>query len=895
MLTPYDLRCEYAVNPLGIDTTAPRFGWKLVHPERRQRQTAYQIIAAPTVEQLNDMLRGRLSAPLHPHTGDLAPAPTWDSGKVSSPNSVAVDYDGPPLDSRMRVYWCVRAWDTHDQPGPWSAPAWFETALLRAEDWRAVWVGYPAAWPGRDLYFRKQFQVSQPIMRGRLYACGLGYHELYINGQRLGEAVLDPAYTDISQRVMYRTFDVTSLLNGGANVIAARVGNGWHGFPRLLAQLELIYADGRMETHTTDPAAQWSVAPGPIIEHSVYGGETYDARAERPGWNQPMTAGLRGWVSAMRVPEPGGRLVAQTLEPIRVMREIAPQAITTPAPGIYVVDLGQNIAGWVQLRVAGARGARIVLRFAEMLYADGTVNQENLREIPPTDTYILSGEGEEVWEPAFTYHGFRYVQIEGYPSVLTPDRIVGKLVRSAVPDGGSFTCSSDLLNHIQTLVRWTEEDNLHGIPTDCPQRNERMGWLNDMSARAEEVILNFDMARLLAKWIGDIYDAQDLRTGAIPGTAPWAWAPRPTDPVCVSYLETAWLLYAHYGDRRLLKTYYPGFCKWLECLTGLAHDHIIQYSPWGDWAPPLEHTVPGTARSRLTPGDLMSTGYYFYTAHLLARIAGILGYAEERIRHETLAAQIGEAFNARYWHEEIGGYGTGSQTCNAFALWLGLAPLTQRARIMANLVRDVAETHGGHLTTGNVGAKYLLEALADHGRPEAAVALAMQTTYPSWGFMLANGATTLWERWELCTGYGMNSHNHPMLGSVSSWFYKALAGIHISAESFGFDRFTLRPYFAPELAFVSATHATVRGPLRSAWRCTEAGITWTIEIPVNSEADVIIPTMGRAIRIDEEGVCIWDGQAPGAASPGLTFQSHGADAVVFRAGSGIYELCLRNC
>lgn len=869
MLTISHLTCEYASDPLGIGTSIPRFSWQLTHPQRSQRQTAYRIVAT-----------------LDPEPTPRSPNLLWDSGKVAGADSVAVEWGAQPLASRLRVYWRVRCWDAQDRASDWSPTAWFETALLDSHDWQAQWLGFPAAWPGRALYVRRQFTVGKPPASARAYVCGLGYHELYVNGRRLGNAVLDPAYTDVSQRVMYRTFDITRLLRVGENVFAATLGNGWHGSPRMLAQIELRHIDGSFDRIVTEPQG-WRATTGPIVENSVYGGEVYDARLELPGWNQPGTPGGE-WTGLMRVPSPGGALTAQPLEPIERIVEIAPASVTRLQAGVLVVDLGQNIAGWLRLRVRGKPGQRVTLRFAESLYPDGTVNQENLRQNPACDVYILQGVGEETWEPRFTYHGFRYVQVEGYPGEPGPADLVGVLVRSAVADAGQFTCSSELLNSIQTVVRWTEQDNLHGIPTDCPQRNERMGWLNDMTARAEEAIFNFGLARLLAKWIGDIRDAQDDESGAIAGTAPWSWSPRPADPVCVSYLETAWLLYAHYGDRRTLEANYSGFQRWLRCLTSMAHEEIVDFSLWGDWAPPAASLVPGTAQNRTAPGALMSTGYYYYTANLLARVAAIVERQADSERLAELAHRIGDAFNQRFWDESAGGYGTNSQSCNAFALWLGLVPEQRRRRVLDNLVRDVVELHGNHLTTGNVCTKYLLETLAEHGRADVALAVAAQTSYPSWGYMLANGATTLWERWELETGSGMNSHNHPMLGSVSSWFYKCLAGIQITAATAGFDHVQLRPCIVTGLDYAEATHRTVRGLLRSGWRRRDGRVTITVDLPVATTADVTIPLQREQQAVSEGGALLWERAAGKHTVDGLSIRSVDSASVTVGIGSGSY-------
>ncbi len=877
-LSLYDLRCEYAVNPLGIGTDRPRLSWKLAHPERGQVQSAYQVRCAHAPEALEE------------GGAELV----WDSGVVPGANSVAVPYGGPLLASRERLYWQARAWDAQNREGPWSETAWFEAALLDPKDWQAVWIGCPPAWPGRAHYFRRRLVLPGAVARARLYAAGLGYHEFYLNGERLGTAELDPAYTDITRRVMYRTFDITPFLKPGANAFGAIVGNGWHGQPRLLAQVEITLQDGtELRTFTCAPGDDplddaWLVGPGPIMAHGIYEGEVYDAREEVADWNLPTEGAGASWSPGFHVADPGGERVAQMIEPIEAVAERLPRTITRVRPGVYVADFGQNMAGWVRLRVRGLRGRRVTLRFAEVLYPDGTVNQENLRAAAATDVYILRGGGQEVWEPSFTYHGFRYVQVEGYPGRPARAALTARVLRSAVEEAGQFACSHELLNRIHHLVRATEGSNLHAVPTDCPQRNERMGWLNDLAARAEESFYNFTMARFMPKWIGDIYAAQDPTDGGITNTAPWSWGPRLADPVSSCYLEIPWLLYAHYGDRRTLETYYDGFQRWLGCLDGLAREGIISYSLWGDWAPPLAQTVPGTPRNATAPPEVVSTAYYYYTARLLERIAGILGKGEDCSRYAEQAGAIAAAFDRRFWNEELGGYSTNSQSCNALALWMGLVSAERRERVLGNLVRDVLEEHDGHLTTGNVCTKYLLEALAANGRGDVALRLATQTSYPGWGYMLDNGATTLWERWELATGGGMNSHNHPMMGSVGSWLFKMLAGLRVTPTTVGFDTFELAPILAEGIDHLSVQHRTVRGPVSLAWRRAGGRVHLQAEVPVGSTAQLTIPTPDACARIDEGGACVWDAEGVANCVAGIRRVQRGPAGVIFWIGSGRY-------
>lgn len=847
MFSITNLRCEYSVNPLGIDTLEPRFSWMLEHPERGQVQTAYQILVASRPD--------RLAA----NSADL-----WDSGKHANKGGLLVKYAGAPLTSRQRAYWKVRSWDTHDQASAYSEPAWFEIALIHPEDWSAQWIGFPGGRAGKALYFRKAFEVTKPVRSARAYVSGLGWYELRLNGQKVGKAVLDPAQTSYEQRVLYSTYDITGHLRVGQNVVGALVGSGWYGSPKLLAQLEIRHNDGTTSRLITgrmgEGGTHWQVTDEAIVENSVFDGEIYDARLERPGWDTPewtpSAAGGRFGVNNFAVEAPGGRLTAQVLEPIEVVETITPLARTEPKPGVFVFDVGQNQSGWALLTVSGARGTTVTLRFAEVLRDDGTVDQDNLRAAYARDVYILKGDGVETWEPRFTYHGYRYIQVEGYPGVPALDAVRARVVRSAVASTGAFECDHPLVNQLFRAVWWTEATNLHGLPTDCPQRDERMGWLNDMAARSEEALYNFDLARLFSKWIADISDAQDPDTGAIPDTAPFRWGSRPGDPVIVCYLLIPWLLYRHFGDTRTMAENYAGMRRWVDYLTSRATaDHLLEYSYYGDWAPPLTQSIAGSigasALSRLTPGALVSTAHYYYSAHLFSKIADTLGRNKDAEQYGELAKRIRATFHAQFWDDSAGGYGTNNQACNAIALYFDLVPDHCHARVIDNLVRDVA-AHDNHLTTGNLATKYLLEVLAANGHGEVAFKIVTQTTYPSWGFMLENGATTIWERWETDTNTGMNSRNHPMYASVGAWLYRHLAGIQIAKGGHGFSHVAIQPIFPRELNFVHGSVDTMRGKIESAWRRVNSEITLDVSIPVGCTAAISLPLAApdAALRVD---------------------------------------------
>jgi alpha-L-rhamnosidase len=826
-----DLKCEYATNPIGMDVLFPQLSWKIESEKRGTLQSAYQILISDSPENLaqgNSII--------------------WDSRKIKSTKSVGISYGGPDLESRKRYYWKVRFWDTNDNISSFSEPAFFEMGLLNQEDWKADWIGYPASWTGRVLYFRKTFSTAKPIQKARAYISGIGYYVLHINGKKVGDNVLDPGTSDYSKQVLYATYDITDFLER-ENAIGVSVGPGWYGIPKLRMQAEISYSDGTTEMINTSMKFDWRVTIGPIIKSSIYDGEYYDAREEKSGWDLANGSILNvsrtnRWTTAVATNSPGGKMVSQKLEPVKVMGTILPQSISEPAKGIYIVDAGQNLAGWASLSVKGKRGTEVTLKFAESLNKDGTVNQENLRLAEAKDTYILKGGEEEQWEPSFTYHGFRYIQIEGFPYRPQPDDIRIRVVRSAVDQTGKFKCSNELLNRIHHMVWSTEASNLHSIPTDCPQRDERMGWLNDMTVRIDQALYNFNLSRFYAKWIDDIRDTQGP-DGSITDTAPFRWGYRPAaDPVSASYLLLALKSYEFYGNEGIIHQHYDGLKAWIDYLNSRTEKGIVNYSSWGDWSPPVEFGVNSGPVSKFTPGVFMSTGYLYYGARIISRMAHITGNKKDELFYEELAENTAEVINKNYWNEQSGGYGSNNQACNSFALFLGVANEEKIPRVVDNLVKDVVN-HNYHLTTGNLCTKYLLEMLTEYGYSEVAYKIATQETYPGWGFMLANGATTLWERWEHETGGAMNSHNHPMMGSVGSWFYKYLLGIIPDADEAGFEKFTIHPYVIKDLDFAEGEYNSVKGLIKSRWRKEPGTINFDVTVPGNSTATVYIPSKNK--------------------------------------------------
>ena len=904
-----NLRCELLEEPRGIHSQRPRFSWVLFHPDRAQFQSAYQILVASSLAAL-----------------EADRAEMWNSGRAESDTSVNVEYAGRELSSGGIYYWKVRTWDNAGTASPYSDAATFQMGLLRPEDWGADWIGAPEELAGCQPLLRNHFVVDKAVASATAFISGLGYYELRLNGRKVGDHVLDPGWTDYDKRLLYVTYDVRTYLRPGSNAIGVMLGNGWYctprwnGRPKMLLRLQIDFVDGTSAQVVSSGNSGWQVLPGPITANSIYDGETYDARLEQPGWDLPADAGDAAeapgpdgcgppsWLDALKVEAPAGVLTPQLMEPIKVIEELRPVAVTNPKPGVYVYDIGQNMAGWARLRVAGPRGTSVTMRFAETVYDDGTVNQENLRAAKCIDTYILAGPSPEsaahytaahqdpsssaplgpleTYAPRFTYHGFRFVQVEGFPGVPDADSITGCVVRSAVDQIGSFECGNPLLNQLHRNIVWTEAGNLHSLPTDCPQRDERMGWLNDMTVRTEEALHNFGMGTFYAKWENDIEDTQDVATGAIADTAPFLWGNRPADPVCSCFLLLPWFLYLHFGDQEVLKQHYPAMKLWVKCLESKMENGLVGYSHWGDWASPMAYCVPqgtGGAVSAITPGKLMSTGFLYYDAVLISRMARALGYAGDEEEYAALAARIGQNFNDAFYDGETGNYASGSQGANTFALFLGLVPEAGRAAVLDNLVRDVVETHQTHLTTGNICTKFIMEVLTDAGHIDVAYAIATQTTYPSWGYMIAQGATTVWERWEYATGGAMNSHSHPMYATVGSWFYKALAGINTDVRGPGFRRMTVKPHFPRALDQVSASLKTVRGLVKSSWERADA-LELTVSIPGNSEAEVWVPGTLAPVSVYESGELL----CPNADLRLLSVRSEG-EYLIFGIGSGDYK------
>jgi len=853
---PVNLRCEYLTNPLGIDVTQPRFAWVLGDSERGQTQSAYQVLVATSAENLSH------------DQGDA-----WSSGKVASDDSTQVAYAGKALESGYRYYWKVRTWDKGGAASAYSQPAWFEMGLLSPSDWKGQWIG------GAN-QLRTEFNLAGPVARARATIAGIGYYELHINGARIGSSVLDPAWTTYDKRVLYATHDVTPYVQSGANAIGVMLGQGWFASRALRFQLDVELADGRhfqVQSNTS-----WMARDGPVVSDSVYDGEVYDARLEEPGWDRSGFQNI-GWRAAESVPGPKGVLSAEMMPPIRNVDTLVPLAMKNPKPGVYVYDMGQNMSGWAELRVRGPRGAAVKMRFAELTYDDGMINRDNIRAAKASDTYILRGEGEEVYEPHFTYHGFRYVEVTGYPGTPSLDSIRGRVVHSAVEPVGGFVASKQILNQMQRLIRWSQLTNLFGIPTDCDQRDERQGWMGDAQVTAEEAMMNFDMAAFYTNFVRDIRDVQ-ASDGTITDTVPHRYGSRPADPAWgTAFPLLCWYMWQQYGDRRILEENYESLKKYVEFLRSRAPDNVLRYSYYGDWVA-IEHT----------PGELVSDAYYYYDVEILRDVAGILGKSADSRAYAQLADQVRAAFNQTFLDAKTGNYANGTQTADALALFLGLVPDDHRGAVAGHLTDDITYGHNTHVTTGFIGVKALMPALTQIGRADLAYELAVQTTYPSWGFMVENGATTLWELWENKRGPSMNSHDHAMFGSVGAWFYNALAGINLGADGAGYRHIRIEPQVVEDLHWASATVETIRGTVSSSWTHSPGEITLDVTIPVNSDAKVVVPKEEEmsSVTIFEGDRIVWQNGQFVPGDPGVTGASAAHGDFTFEVGSGHYAFRL---
>jgi len=752
-------------------------------------------------------------------------------------------------------------------------------------------------------YLRHDFTVAKPVRRATAYVCGVGLLELYVNGRKLSEDVLSPALAEYDQRAFYLTFDATAELQSGDNALGVILGNGRffaprvrvpaaavsYGYPKLRLQLNLEYTDGTTAEVVSDQS--WKVtADGPIRANNEYDGEEYDARLDMPGWCQPKFDDSQ-WQPVQLVQPAAPVLSAQIGEPIRVVDTFPPVAVTNPAPGFYVYDLGQNMAGWCRLKVSGPRGTVIKLRHAEGLRPDGMIYTDNMRSAKAEDIYTLKGQGMETYEPRFTYHGFRYVEVTGFPGQPTLDAIEGRQVGDAVPAAGQFACSNPLLNQLAHNVYWTIRDNYRSLPTDLP-RDEREGWMGDRQEVSKGETYLFDVAPLYTQWLTDIRDAQHPN-GSVPDVCPAYW-PLYQDGVvwASSYLLIPHMLYDQYGDLGILRDHYDAMKKWADYMSSFLADDLMPRNTYGDWCfpprTPAEMTVINSQDPKLTTsGVLISTAIFYHDVQLMARSARLLGKAADADRFEALAARMKVAFNRRFLDAKAGSYDNGTQTACVLPLAFGLVPEEDKTNVFTHLVGQITGDSSNHLATGLIGGHYLMRVLSENGRADLAYTLATQTTYPSWGYMISKGATTVWELWNGDTAdSGMNSRNIVMLiGDLNIWLYGYLGGIRPDPAAPGFKKIIIHPEVVGDLAWVKEHYDSIHGRISSEWHQSDGQFDLQLSIPANTTATVFVPAAGPET--------VTESARPAAQSPGVTWLRTEAAGVVYQVGSGDYHFASR--
>jgi len=842
------LSCEQLVNPLGIDTRRPRLSWRIEGGGQSVRQTAWQVIVASSEKGLAA------------DKGDL-----WNSGKVAGDQSWLVPYGGVALKSRLVCYWKVKVWTTSGV-STWSRTSYWSMGLLDPGDWKAKWVGYDQGFSWDSIsrfsrlsarYFRKSFPVGKDIKSATIYIIGLGHYELTMNGRSVQNQVLAQAPTDYTRSVLYKTFDVTKACRTGENVLGVVLGNGRFftmrprykpqkikefGFPKMLFQLEIVDADGRRRMIVSDTSWRFT-ADGPIRTNNEYDGEEYDATKELTGWDSSGYDDSR-WLRPQLVGAPGGRLKAQMNPTMAGLAPRWPESIHERPGGRWLLDMGQNMAGWLQLKVRGLRGQKVTLRYAETLQADGELYTANLRDAKVTDSYTLRGEGEEIWQPSFVFHGFRYVEISGMTDKPSLYDFGGQPISDDLLQSGTFRTSDTLLNKIYTNAWWGILSNYKGMPIDCPQRNERMPWLGDRATGSLGESYLFNIGTFYAKWLDDIEDSQ-RPDGQLPDVAPAYWnyySDNMTWPGV--YILVADMLYRQFADTMPIRKHYASMKKWLEYMSSnYEKNGIMTRDKYGDWCVPPEspELIHSRDSTRITDGQLIATAYYYHLLRLMEEFAGILNLGTEGKLFSDKAEVVRLAFNEKFFDKAGGFYSNNTVTANLLPLYFGMVPDGKAEVVFKHITDRIEKVDGGHISTGVIGTQWLMRGLTRFGRADLAYRIASNTDYPGWGYMVKQGATTIWELWNGNTADpAMNSQNHVMLlGDLITWYFEDLAGI-APAEP-GFKKILMKPVFPAGLNFVEASYRTPYGEVRSNWRRGADGIAWDIVIPPNCGAQVVLP------------------------------------------------------
>ncbi|WPV02020.1 family 78 glycoside hydrolase catalytic domain [Mucilaginibacter sp. cycad4] len=847
---------EHMANPIGVATVKPRFSWQLVSDKRNLLQTAYEIRVA------ND------SSALF-----LGKALVWNSGRVFSDSSINVSFKGRSLQSGRRYYWQVRVWGNSGKVSDWSTPAFFQMAFLNSSDWKAKWIapGFTEDSLRASPLFRKQFNSPRKIKSATAYITAHGLYEAQINGKRIGDAYLTPGWTSYHKRLQYQVYDVTDKVIQGENAIGITLGSGWYrshmswdNIPdsygkdiALLFQLNILYDDGTTEQIISDES--WKSSTAEIRYSEIYNGETIDSRKEKKGWNMAEFndndwSGVKVSRNAMNI------LVATVNEPVKKHETFKPVKILTTPKGEKVIDFGQNLVGWVVVKASGRNGDTIKINHAEVLDKLGNFYTTNLRSAKSENNYVLKGGGEQTFEPHFSWQGFRYIKISGYTGQLIPENFTAVALYSDMEPTGTFTTSNPLINQLQRNIEWGQKGNFLDVPTDCPQRDERLGWTGDAQVFSRTAFFLRNGNNFFAKWLKDLA-ADQSPNGKVPDVIPnvlnypnggaTGWSDAST--------IIPWNLYLAYGDKRLLKEQYPSMKAWVRFMTDSSRNYIWANGfHYGDWLSyMLDNDLYG--RSAVTDKYLIAQCFYAHSTQLLINTAKVLGKTKDVTDYQKLLVHIKDAFMREY----VTGNGrlvSGTQTAYVLALNFDMLPIHLRKQAADRLVKNI-RSYGNHITTGFLGTPYICQVLSRFGKTNVAYDLLLQESFPSWLYPVKMGATTIWERWNGIRPDGtfepasMNSFNHYAYGAIGDWMYSQMVGLDIDENGPGYKKIKIQPHIGGNLTYATATHITPYGKLSSGWKVENGKLIIDSEIPANTTATIYIPA-NRADAVTEAGKSI---------------------------------------